>query len=101
MTNHQSKKSNLLSWMISKNIMKNKEPTNKRLLNIAKRMLVDGEVFYSTFSPKMSNKEYNALCALGFHVQSEWPHPPESRLYYMMEPFKDQNINLYNNLKSI
>lgn len=78
-----------------------KEPSNKRLLNIAKRMLIDGEVFYSTVSPKMNMKEYNALCTLGFRVQSEWPHPPESRLYYMMEPFKDQNLSLYKNLKNI
>jgi len=80
--------------------MTRKEPSNRRLLNIAKRMLINGEVFYSTTSPKMTNLEYDKLCQLGFHAQSEWPHPPESRLYYMMTSFKDENLSLYNKLKS-
>ena len=74
--------------------VKNK-PTRKRLLSIARRMLVDRNIFYTTSSPRMSVKEYNALCDLGFSVQSEWPHPPESRMFYMMAHAREKNVELY------
>jgi hypothetical protein len=65
-------------------------------MNIARRMLFNGEYFYSTHSPKMTVKEFDELSRLGFRIQSEWPHPPESRMYYMMNGFEDYNIKIYN-----
>ena len=72
--------------------------TKRRLLNIAKKMLLDGCIFYCTTRPRMTMKEYEELWGLGFRIQSEWPHPPESRNFYMMENFKKQNIDLYQKL---
>ena len=79
--------------------MNKKEPSIRRLLNIIKRML-NGEEFYSTISPKMNAKEYQSLRNFGFYVQSEWPLPPESRRYYAMKKFENENIILYEKLKN-
>lgn len=69
------------------------KPTSlKRMLNIAQRMIEGHEVFYaSSASPRMSFAEWKALDDFGFCIQEEWPHPPESRMYYAMcENGKDE-----------
>jgi hypothetical protein len=48
-------------------------------------MVERGEVFYSSYSPRITFGEYEELLALGFKVQCEWPHPPESKMYYQMD----------------
>lgn len=76
-----------------------KETSQKRLLNIARRMLFDHEMFFTQDSPRMSMTEYDALRSLGFAVQSEWPHPPECRFFYMMYHARNENLELYRKLK--
>lgn len=74
--------------------MTNDEIQRKRILKIAKRMLLDGEVFYSSHSPHMTMEDYRRLTAIGFWVQSEFPHPPESRCYYMMSEKRAINLEI-------
>lgn len=69
-----------------------------RILRIAYRMLYKDEEFYSTQSPRMSNSEYLELSSLGFWIQCEYPHPPESKFYYMMDEFELSNCTLFDKL---
>lgn len=73
--------------------MKDKPVTLRRMLNIAQRMIEDGEVFYASISPRMTEREYDALHKFGFRIQSEWPHPPEVRYYYAMRNTDIRGVN--------
>ena len=74
--------------------------TKKRLINIARRMLFGtwDSVFYTTQSPRMTMQEWKDLCLMGFWVQCEHPHPPESKMFYMMSEKEAENLELFKRL---
>lgn len=74
--------------------------TKKRLLKIAHQMLFENNnVFYLSIAPRMSMREYQELCNMGFWVQSEYPlHEP--RMFYMMSEKEEHNLALFQKLST-
>jgi hypothetical protein len=69
-----------------------KEPTRRRLLNIARRM-ADGDLFcFSGGSPRITRREVSALTALGFQVQED--HGLHELHYaYMLDDDRGRTVN--------